>query len=199
MVVAALVAAACGSSPRFTPDDLPRIVLRADEAPAGTRMVEERGGSADLEAFATSPAERRALVADDFVRGYVVYFAPETYFFTTRPSDAELEAAVSVQVIAGLFEGGDGARSSLDRYVEDLSTRQVPGAATEPSDALGEQAFRLEGAAPDGTTVIAYLWRMGNLVLVVVGSGPIRDAVVLGLARTVDARTHDAATPATDV
>ena len=161
-------------------------------------MVEERGGSADLEAFATSPAERRALVADDFVRG-TSCTSRETYFSTTRPSNAELEAAISIQVIAGLFEGGDGARSSLDRYVEDLSTRQVPGAATEPSDVLGEQAFRLEGAAPDGTTVIAYLWRMGNLVLVVVGSGPIRDAVVLGLARTVDARTHDAATPATDV
>lgn len=161
---------------------LPRIVLRADDAPDGTRLVEERGGSQELEA--TTPAERRALVADGFVRGYVVYFAPDTYFATTPPSDAELEAAVSAQVIAGLFEGIDGARSSLDRYVEDRSTRQVPGAATEPSDSSGQEAVHLEGEAPDGTAVIAYLWRVDNLALVVAGSGPIRDAVVLGLART---------------
>lgn len=199
VVVVAVLAVACGPSGRFTASDLPRIVLRADDAPDGTRLVEERGGSQDLEAFATTPAERRALVADGFVRGYVVYFAPDTYFATTPPSDAELEAAVSAQVIAGLFEGIDGARSSLDRYVEDLSTRQVPGAATEPSDQLGQEAVRLEGEAPDGTAVIAYLWRVDNLVLVVAGSGPIRDAVVLGLARTVDARTHDAASPAADV
>ncbi len=47
--------------------------------------------------------------------------------------------------------------------------------------------------------MIAYLWRVDNLVLVVAGSGPIRDAVVLGLARTVDARTRDAASPAADL
>ena len=199
IVIASLLAVSCGSSARFTARDLPRIVLRSDEAPEGTLIVSERGGSQDLEAFATSPSERRALVADGFVRGYVVYFAPETYFAPTRPSDAELEAAVSVQLIAGLFEGIDGARSSLDRYVQDLSTRQVPGAATEPSDHLGQEAFRLEGEAPDGTMVIAYLWRVDNLVLVVAGSGPIRDAEVLGLARTVDARTRDAASPAVDV
>lgn len=198
-MITALLAVACGSSARFTTGDLQRIALRADEAPEGTRMVQERGGPQDLEAFATSPSERRALVADGFVRGYVVYFAPETSFAPTRPSYAELEAAVSVQLIAGLFEGTDGARSSLDRYVEDLSTRQVPGAATEPSDHLGQEAFRLEGEAPDGTMVIAYLWRVDNLVLVVAGSGPIRDAEVLGLARTVDARTRDAASPAVDV
>jgi len=199
VVLVGLLAGACGSSMGFTPDDLPRIVLRASEAPDGTRVVEERGGSQDLEAFATSPSERRALVADGFVRGYVVYFAPQTSFAPTRPSDAELEAAVSVQVIAGLFEGSEGARSSLDRYVEDLSTRQVPGAATEPWDALGEEAYRLEGEAPDGSSVIAYLWRVENLALVLAGSGPIPDPVVLGLARTVDARTRNAASPAADV
>ena len=199
VLITALLAVSCGSSDRFTPRDLPGIVLRPDDAPVGTRMVPERGGAQDLEAFATSPSERRALVADGFVRGYVVYFAPETYFAPTRPSDAELDAAVSVQVIAGLFEGTDGARSSLDRYVEDLSTRQVPGAETEPSEHLGQEAFRLEGTAPDGTKVIAYLWRVDNLVLVVAGSGPIQDAKVIGLARTVDARTRDAASPAVDV
>jgi hypothetical protein len=93
-----------------------------------------------------------------------------------------------VQVIAGLFGAVEGARSSLDRYVEDLSTRQVPGAATESTEALGEEAVRLEGQAPDGSPVIAYLWRVRNLVLVVAGSGPIDHAVVLGLARTMDAR-----------
>jgi len=184
----ALVACSSGVGEPFAEDDLPRIALRADEAPEGTRKVAELGGAQDLESFATSPVEREALVADGFVQGYVVYFAPDTYFAVSRPSEQELEAAVSVQVIAGLFGAGEGARSSLDRYVEDLSTRQVPGAATEPIEALGEEAVRLEGKAPDGSPVIAYLWRVRNLVLVVAGSGPIDHAVVLGLARTMDAR-----------
>ncbi len=150
VVVVSVLAVACGPSARFTASDLPRIVLRADDAPAGTRLVEERRGSQDLEAFATSPAERRALVADGFVRGYVVYFAPDTYFATTPPSDAELEAAVSAQVIAGLFEGIDGARSSLDRYVEDLSTRQVPDAATEPRTSSGRRRSASRARRPTG-------------------------------------------------
>jgi hypothetical protein len=187
-VVLALGACSPGGEDPFGQDDLARIVLRADEAPEGTRKVAELGGPQDLEAFATSPAEREALVADGFVKGYVAYFAPDTYFAVSRPNDEELAAAVSVQVIAGLFEGDEGARSSLRRYVEDLSTRQVPGAATEPWEGLGEEAFRLEGRAPDGSPVIAYLWRVRNLVLVVAGSGPIRDAVVRELVRTVDKR-----------
>ena len=156
-------------------------------------MVEERGGSADLEAFATSPAERRALWPT--TSSGVRRTSSETYFHHPS-SNAELEAAISVQVIAGLFEGGDGARSSLDRYGGPVH----PAGARRRDRALGRprrrSAWRDGARRHDG---IAYLWRMGNLVLVVVGSGPIRDAVVLGLARTVDARTHDAATPATDV
>ena len=190
VVVGVAVVACTGGGGAFGKEDLPRIVLRADEAPEGTRKVAGRGGPQDLEAFATDPDERDALVADGFVQGYVAYFAPETYFAVSRPSDEELESAISVQVIAGLFEAPRGAASSLDRYVEDLSTRQVPGAATEPWDGLGQEGFRLEGRVGDGSTVIAYLWRVENLVLVVAGSGPIGDDLMRELARTVDARTR---------
>ncbi len=187
----ALGAPACAEGGgAFAAEDLPGIVLQADEAPEGTRIVAGRGGPQDLEGFASRAEEREALVADGFVRGYVVYFAPETYFAATRPSDEELAAAISVQVIAGLFEGADGAGSSLERYLDDLSTRQVPGAATEPFDGLGEEGYELIGPAPDGTPVVAYLWRVENLVLVVAGSGPVPSSVVLRLARTVDARTR---------
>jgi hypothetical protein len=189
-VVGLALVACSGGGNLFEEDDLPRIVLQADEAPEGTRKVAGRGGAQDLETFATSAAERAALVADGFVRGHVAYFAPETYFATTRPSDEELAAAISVQVIAGLFEAVDGAASALDRYVDDLSTRQVPGAATERWGGLGQEAFRLEGRASDGSSVIAYLWRVENLVLVVAGSGRIEDRLVLDLARTVDARAN---------
>jgi hypothetical protein len=81
LVLVVATAASCGGGEEaITPEDLPRIVLQANEAPPGTAKAAQVGGAQDLDAFARDAAEREALVADGFVQGYVVYFAPSEFF-----------------------------------------------------------------------------------------------------------------------
>jgi hypothetical protein len=178
--------AACGRSgePTFVAGDLPGILLHPDEAPDGTR-ASTLGGRSDLDSFARDDAERRALVADGFVSGYAVYFPPESYFREQPHADTD----VAYQAIAGLFEDADGAASSLRRYVEDLRSRQMTGAANVSAVGLGDEAFGLTGgAASDGSFLRVYAWRVSNLILVLVASGPVDERTALGLARTMDGR-----------
>ena len=182
----AFVTSCGGGQEAITPDDLPRIVLQANEAPPGTAKAAQVGGAQDLDAFARDAAERDALVADGFVQGYVVYFAPSEFF------DPQAEAgpdAVSIQVIAGLFDEADGAASSLARFLDDLRNRQLSGSAEVPPPTLGDEAFGLEGAAAsDGSSTLLYAWRVENLILVTVGSGPIEAAELEAAAETIDRR-----------
>jgi hypothetical protein len=177
---------ACGRSeePSFGADDLRPILLHPDEAPPGTR-ASTLGGRSDLDAFARDAAERDALVADGFVSGYVVYFPPESYFRHEPHADTD----VAYQAIASVFESADGAASSLRRYVGDLRTRQMTGPAAISSGGLGDEAFGLAGgAASDGSFLRVYAWRVSNLILVLVASGPVDEGTALGLARTMDGR-----------
>jgi hypothetical protein len=180
--------AACGHStaPRFTADDLPRILLHPDEAPAGTR-ASTLGGPSDVDEFARDDTERRALIADGFVAGYVVYFPPESYFH----HQPHAETDVAYQAIGGVFEDTRGAGASLRRYVEDLETRQMTDVVETPQNGLGEQSFALAGrAASDGSPLRVHAWRDGNLILVLIASGPVAAETALDLARTMDERTR---------
>ena len=94
-----------------------------------------------------------------------------------------------VQGIAGLFHDADGAGNSLERYVEDLRSRQVPGAIDVPADGLGDQSFGLRGETPDGAEVQIFAWRIENLLLVISGSGRMTTEQVRGLADVLDGRT----------
>jgi hypothetical protein len=173
-----------GSPPAFTKADLPRIVLHADEAPPGTRMA-RLGGPRDLGGFAHDAAERAALTHDGFVSGYVVFFPPTSYF-RHRP---HVDTDVAFQVIAGLFEDADGASASLQRYVADLRSRQMEGVSDVPATALGGDAVGLVGfAVSDGSPLRVYAWRVRNLLLVLVASGPVDGGEALTLARTMNAR-----------
>jgi hypothetical protein len=179
---------ACGRSekPSFGADDLRPILPQPDEAPRGTR-ASTLGGRSDLDAFARDAAERDALAADGFVSGYVVYFPPDSYFRHEPHADTD----VAYQAIAGVFESADGAASSLRRYVGDLRTRQMTGAADISTGGLGDEAFGLAGgAASDGSFLRVYAWRISNLILVLVASGPADERTVLGLARAMDARAR---------
>jgi len=186
--VLAVAAVACSSGDRtFTREELPEIVLRADEAPEGTRKVEAVGGEQDLDAFARDAAERAALVRDGFVTGYVSYFAPEAYF---DPDEHVDEEAISFQVIAGLFEEPVGASSSLRRFMADLRDRQLEGAGEVAVPDLGEESYGLSGRSPaDGSALIVFLWREANLILVLSGSGPVGRDAMLGAARLMGGRT----------
>jgi hypothetical protein len=189
VVVAVLMMAACdrAADPRFTVDDLPTILLHADEAPDGTRAETRAGGARDLDAFARDDAERQALADDGFVSAYVVYFPPESYF----RHEQHAETDVAFQAIAGLFDDADGASSSLERYVEDLRSRQMRGATDVSGHGFGDESFGLAGAAAsDGSFLRVYAWRTSNLILVLVASGPVAADTALGLARTMDRRAR---------
>jgi hypothetical protein len=185
----AVVAIACSSSERgsFTAKQVPDIVLQADEAPEGTRAVVGAGGEQDLDTFAVDAAEREALVADGFVSGYVAYFAPEAYF---DPEQFVDDDSISFQVIAGVFETADGASSSLRRFLGDLRDRQLAEAADVAVPELGDESYGLSGSSPaDGSSLLVYLWRRDNLILVLSGSGPVEPATMLSAARTMADRT----------
>ena len=187
LVLLFAVSASCGGGrEEITPEDLPRIVLQADEAPPGTAKAPQVGGAQDLDAFARDATERDALVADGFVGGYVTYFAPTEFF---DPQAEVGRESVSVQVIAGLFAEPDGASSSLDRFLDDLRDRQLSDSAAITPPDLGEEAYGLEGtAASDGSPMLLYAWRVENLILVTVGSGPVDAADLAAAAGTIDQR-----------
>jgi hypothetical protein len=170
---------------RFAQADLPRILLHADEAPPGTRSNASLAHASDLDSFAHDEAEREALVHDGFRSGYVVFFPPESYF----RHEPHAVTDVAFQAIAGLFADADGASSSLRRFVEDLRTRQMIGSAEISAGGLGDEAFGLAGGVSlDGSFVRVYAWRVSNLILVLVASGPVAEEEAIRLARTMDER-----------
>jgi len=182
-------ASAAASAPgdaRFSPSDLPRILLRPDEAPDGTRADRSLAHPSDVDAFAHDVVERQALLNDGFESGYVVYFPPDSYF----RKEPHKVTDVAFQAIAGLFDEAAGASSSLRRFVDDLRTRQMVGSATISGQGLGDEAFGLAGgAALDGSFVRVYAWRVSNVILVLVASGPVAEDEALALARAMDERT----------
>ncbi len=170
---------------RFSAEDLPRILLHADEAPPGTRSEPSLAHASDLDAFAHDVVEQQALLRDGFRSGYVVYFPPESYF----RHEPHAVTDVAFEAIGGLFDDADGASSSLRRFVEDLRTRQMNGAAQISAGGLGDESFGLAGGASlDGSFVRVYAWRVSNVILVLVASGPVAEDKAMALARAMDRR-----------
>jgi hypothetical protein len=189
-VALAIAAAACSASERgsFTMEQVPGIVLQADEAPEGTRKVAGVGGEQGLDTFARNATERAALVRDGFVSGYVSYFAPDAYF---DPEESVGADAISFQVIAGVFETPGGASSSLRRFLGNLRTRQLAGAVDAPAPELGDESYGLSGSSPaDGSALIVYLWRRSNLILVISGSGPVDPSAMRSAAQAMAERAR---------
>ena len=182
-LVVALATSACSPGPAFTRDDVPKIVLRASDAPAGTTFAPGFSGEQQIDAFATDANEARLLKADGFEIGYGSFFLPPGA--TTGPVPP---GSPFVQGIAGLFAGVDGATSALHRFVDDLRSHQVPGAKDLNAGALGDETFALEGTGSGGDHVVVFAWRVGNLVLAVTGSGNLPVAEVERLAHVVDGR-----------
>jgi hypothetical protein len=178
-----------GGGRSFTPSDLPSIVLRPDEAPKGTRFA-GISGPRTLAVFARDGAERDALRRDGFEGAYVVFFPPLSYFEHRPHRDSD----VAFQAIAVVYERPDGAEASLDRYLADVRSRQMEGVSSATPAGLGDDATSLVGfAVADDSPLRVYAWRVDNLVLVLVASGPVDASEALALARTMNVRAAEPA------
>lgn len=173
---------------RFTRVDLDAIVLQRADAPLATAYVDGVSGFKTLRSFARDDEELVHLKEDGFLVGHVVLFLPADHVSATGPTPPLTNDSVIVQGITGLFHDPDGADRSLERYVEDLKTRQIPDASEVAADGLGDRSFGLRGMTPDGSRVLIFVWRVDNVILIVSGSGPLPAAEVRALADLVNAR-----------
>lgn len=194
--VAALVATGChlsGARPvtppgRFTRTDVSAIVLQPSDALKGTTYVNVASGFQDLTTFARDDVELGHLRDDGFQIGDLSLFFPTSHANSADPTPLTNDSVI-VQGIAGLFHDATGAERSLERYVDDLRSRQLLDVHDVASDGLGDRAFGLQGTTPDGARVRIFVWRVDNLILAVIGSGPIARADVRTLADLVNSRT----------
>jgi hypothetical protein len=189
-----VLAGACSSDVPdhvFSHPDLENIVLQPDDAPAGTEWASIVSGPSDLAHFARDADELELLQKDEFREGYLSLFVPGGYGEPNSDLPPLPPEAVFVQGIAGLFESGDGAHSALGRFVDDLRTTEIPSAADVESAGLGDESFGLVGTTPDGSHVLIFAWRRGNLVLSVSGAGDVAPELVRSLADRVDGRALD--------
>ena len=173
---------------RISRADLDTIVLQPADAPLATAYVDGASGFRTLQSFARDDEELGHLQEDGFLAGHIVLFLPADRVNPNGPTAPLTNNSIIVQGIAGLFHDADGADRSLERYVEDLRTRQVPDAEDVAADGLGERSVGLRGVTPDGSKVLVFVWRVDNVILVVSGSGPLPAEEVRALADLVNAR-----------
>jgi hypothetical protein len=171
----------------FTRADVDAIVLGPSDAPEGTSYVDGVSGFQDLQAFARDGVELAHLQEDGFQVGHLALFFPSAHTDGGAPEPLTNHSVI-VQGITGLFLDADGAERALERYVQDLRSRQLPGARDVPVAGLGDTSFGLRGRTPDGARVQIFVWRIGNLILAVSGSGPVDPTEVRALADLLDGR-----------
>jgi hypothetical protein len=197
VAVASLLAAGCHSdggptteseAGPYTRADVDAIVLGPSDAPEGTAYVDGVSGFQDLQAFARDDVELAHLQEDGFQIGHLALFFPSGHADGGAPEPLTNRSEI-VQGITGLFRDEDGAERSLERYVEDLRSRQLPHARDVRAPGLGDTSFGLRGKTPDGARVQMFAWRIGNLILAVSGSGPLAPAEIRALADLLDGRT----------
>ncbi len=169
-VGAALLLAGCGGSSRsFVEDDLPNLVLKSTESPAGTNYAAQASGAGALEKEQDGAQTVAALKPFGFQADYASMFFGEGHF------------AESIAILFDDAEGAGKALASLERlFGSDVSSIDTAG--------LGEESWGLAGVffpkAPPG---VFYGWRRGN-VLLLLNVSPSTSADVRPVADSLDER-----------
>jgi hypothetical protein len=176
--------------PRFyTAEDLPDLVLRADEGPDGTEFVEDPSGSQDLERFwPTSCCLGIQAQFEDagFQTAQVAVF--EQPGRSADPVDTRpgWELVTSSAV---LFLTDEGAATAMDEWIEYY---RAPVLEPVSVRGLGEDAVGLAGSpSAPSERVYLYFWRYGRLVLALrasTGEGTVSLDQVRRLIDVIDAR-----------
>ncbi len=196
VVLLLLVGAACGGDveadgaapERFSPDDLPGLILRADEAPEGTEYIAAASGVLAVDDVwgACCPTQREAFEDAGFTAAAGAFFEQPGHSgdpIDTRPG---VEVASSTAALFATPTGADAAMESWYAYYR--------SPVLEPLDTsgLGEEAIAVMGSPNAPAEVLfLYLWRIDTLVLSLRVSGG-RDSIsveqVRGWVDRMDAR-----------
>jgi hypothetical protein len=148
---------------RFSPSDLPGMVLRAEEAPAGTEYIAASSGVLSLEDVWGSdccPTQQEEFDDAGFAAAAGAFFEQPGHSgdpIDTRPG---VEIASSTAV---LFVTSTGAEAAMDSWFDYYRSPVL-----DPLDTsgLGEEAIAVTGS-PDAPAeeLFLYLWRIDRLVL----------------------------------
>jgi hypothetical protein len=176
--------------PRFhTAEDLPDLVLHADEAPEGTEFVEDASGTQDLERFWPTSCclgIQAQFEEDGFQTAQVAVF--EQPGRSADPVDTrpgwELVSSSAV-----LFLSDEGAATAMDEWVDYYRAPVLDPVSVQ---GLGEDAVGLAGSpSSPAERVFLYFWRYGRLVLalrVSTGEGTVSLDQVRHLVDLMNAR-----------
>ena len=162
-------------------------MLGAADAPAGTAYVDAVSGFQDLQAFARDQAELGHLVEDGFEIGHLALFFPTGRVDGGAGTVDEPQHDRAGDHRAVPRRGGAEDRWNATSPICDRVSSRRRG--WSPAGGLGDVSFGLRGKTPDGARVQMYVWRVGNLVLAISGSGPMDPVDVRALADLLDGRT----------
>jgi hypothetical protein len=191
-VVPALAAPACGEdgptgrapAPRaYSTEDLEAFVLRPQEGPPATRLVEAGSGPlATVEQFWSSvccPAQQEVFADAGFQAGYGALFERPGRSgdpIDTRPGYELISSRVA------LFSTEEGAAEAMREWIE---YHDAPELAALPARGLGDDAHAFVGTPNSpAETLVMYFWRLGRLVLslrVSAGTGTVTVSEVRAL------------------
>jgi hypothetical protein len=186
IVPLALVLAACsGGEPVFDRDDLPNLVLRAEDAPIGTVLVDAESGYQEVDRIAEDEIERRLLEQAGFVVAYLTFFFDPDLFDPEGRLDPDASLAAAYAI---LFGSADEASRGLRLIEEDIRNDGMDLSERPISATFGDESFGVYGDVEPGRPPgFVFGWRAGNVVQFLVAAGA-RDAINENAARVLAER-----------
>ena len=182
-------AARSSAEPGFTPDDLERFVVRADEAPEGVELLIESSGELGVDGLWPDdccPAQQEIFRDAGFVAAYGAAFQKPGHSgdpIDTRPG---WEILRSHAVLFATEVGASSAMHDWRAYYKSSVLDPLP------TDGLGDEAIAVVGSPNAPAEVFyLYLWRIDRLVLSLrasVGRGSVSTDEVRAFVDRMDAR-----------
>ena len=164
----------------YTEADLPSLVLQESDVPAGTEYW--------VHPFAFEDIARTATLSKGFRKGGFVAAYGSGFASPEDTEDIGVVSGPNAVSVVILFETEEGASSAVRLIRDDL--RGMLRYSTAPIEelspaSLGEEALGLQQVEAFNGPVLAYFWRVGN-VMMMCSSGAIDRAEFDALAEAMD-------------
>jgi len=163
--------------------ELGPILLQPSEAPDGTNFITEASGPVTVEEAAQGHAELSARWEElGFEGGDVVLFSS-----TAEPPSAEFALIGNSGLI---FESPDAASEALEAHRTIGVPNLTLNAVDYPAEQIGDESYVFTfSAGPAGVAGAVCVFRLGNTLFIVAGSGePVTADDLVALARIVAGR-----------